>query len=203
MGILKMPNMSAPKILNIFSINILNILSIRQIAWTLALVVLVHPYVYATDFAKLNSKLRAKFTDIAIMSVDDAYQIIHQNKGGEADKFALILDARTAKEFAVSHIQGAMNTPDADAAINLLSNSGANKNARILIYCSLGYRSGDLVRKLKQQGYTGLINMEGSLFEWVEKDYPVYQAGTLVTKVHPYNLWWGKNLRQDYRSYSP
>ena len=115
----------------------------------------------------------------------------------------MVLDARTAKEFAVSHIQGAVNAPDVDSAIKLIGDSGIGKNDRVLIYCSLGYRSGNLIRELQQQGYTGLINMEGSLFEWVEKDYPVYQAGSPVTKVHPYNLWWGKNLRSDYRSYSP
>lgn len=173
-------------------------LSIRQIILAITLLVFTIPSVFATDFDKLNSKLRAKFTDIEIMSVDEAYQIIHLNNG---EDFDFIIDARATKEFAVSHIQGSMNAPKVEDALALLAT--VDQDSRILIYCSLGYRSGDLIRKLEQQGYSGLINMEGSLFEWVEKGYPVYQAGRLVTKVHPYNLWWGKYLRQDYRSYSP
>ncbi len=173
-------------------------LYIRQIICAIALLVCVHSSVFATDFDKLNIKLRAKFTDMEIMSVDDVHRIIHLGKGEEFD---FIIDARTAKEFAVSHIQGAINSPKTQDALALLTN--ADPASRILIYCSLGYRSGDLIRELQQQGYSGLINMEGSLFEWVEKDYPVFQGTRPVTKVHPYNFWWGRNLRQDYRSYSP
>ncbi len=179
---------------------------LRQFICAITLAVLLcsnvfAPKIFAADFDQLNSKLRAKYTDIDIIGVDEAYQIIHKDAAGE---FALIIDARTAKEFAVSHIQGAVNAANAqDAAALLTSLLGDDKSSRILVYCSLGYRSGDLVRKLQENGYTEIINMEGSLFEWVDKGYPVFQGELSVNKVHPYNRWWGRHLRADYRSYSP
>lgn len=152
----------------------------------------------AADFDKLNQKLRAKYTDIEIVTVEEVYQQLQTHQDS---KTVLILDARSEKEYQVSHIQGAQLTPDIKTARELLA--GESKDTMIVVYCSLGYRSGDLTRKLEEEGYTNVVNMEGSLFEWVEKDLPVFQDDEQVEKVHPYNVWWGRNLRADYHSYTP
>ena len=157
------------------------------------------PDIAAADFDKLNQKLRARYPDIQFITVDEVYQRIHRDDQKGDSSQPIILDARTAKEFAVSHIQNGQLTPDERTALNILA--GKDKDTEIIIYCSLGYRSGELARKLQQAGYTNVVNMEGSLFQWVDKDYPVFSGEAEVREAHPYNLWWGRNLREDYRSY--
>lgn len=110
----------------------------------------------------------------------------------------ILLDARTLPEFAVSHLESAqlIDSSSLDPAIlNTLP-----KDAPIVVYCSVGYRSAKLAQQLQQQGFTCVFNLEGSIFQWANEDRPVYQAGQLTSFVHPYNDTWGKLLNADHRA---
>jgi rhodanese-related sulfurtransferase len=48
-----------------------------------------------------------------------------------------------------------------------------NKNARILVYCKSGTRSGPACEFLVQKGYKRVYNMPGGIIEWVNAKYPV------------------------------
>jgi hypothetical protein len=54
----------------------------------------------------------------------------------------------------------------------------------------VGYRSARLAKKLQETGYSHVINLEGSIFEWYNHGYPVV-AREPVRRVHPYNRLWG------------
>ena len=150
----------------------------------------------AVDFTGIKKNLKNKYSEITMTDVSPLYDELSKNKTAY-----ILLDARTPKEYAVSHIYQAHNSPNIEEALEILQ--GQSKEAPIVVYCSLGYRSAELVIELQEKGYSNVQNLAGSLFEWVDKDYPVYQGTSEVKKVHPYNLWWGRHLRQDYRSYKP
>ena len=96
----------------------------------------------------------------------------------------VLLDVRTAAEFAVSRIAGAQRV-DPDAATVALP-----KDAAIVTYCSVGYRSAKFAQRLKAAGFTNVRNLEGSIFQWANEGRPL-DGGR---KVHPFNRKWGALL---------
>lgn len=68
----------------------------------------------------------------------------------------------------------------------------------IVVYCSVGYRSSILARKLQDKGFTNVYNLEGSIFKWANEGRPLVQGKVTVHKVHPYNAHWGHLLERKY-----
>ena len=103
----------------------------------------------------------------------------------------VILDAREPKEFEVSHIKNARNIgydkPDFDVL------SEVKKDAMIVVYCSIGYRSEKIGEKLEKQGFENVYNLYGSIFEWSNKGYILVGADEQQTRqIHTYNNRWAK-----------
>ena len=111
------------------------------------------------------------------------------------------LDVRTGEEYAVSHIDGAVLAPALDDAIMALGDTP--KDALIVAYCSVGWRSSALATQLKSAGYTNVVNLEGSIFEWANQGQPVVRKGIEVTDVHPFSYRWGRYLAPALRAKKP
>ncbi len=107
----------------------------------------------------------------------------------------LLLDARKAEEFAISHLRGAINAGDEQQVAQALKNYPPDKP--LVAYCSVGYRSSMLAEKLMQQGFTKVVNLEGSIFQWANEGRPVYKGETEVRQVHPFDPQWGKLLKPE------
>ena len=112
----------------------------------------------------------------------------------------IFLDAREPREFAVSHIAGAIPVGyDHFEIENLPVNF--SKNRRILVYCSVGYRSEKVTEKLQKAGFTNVSNLYGGIFEWVNQGLPVVNETGLTNDVHAYNYTWGVWLRKGRKVY--
>lgn len=108
----------------------------------------------------------------------------------------ILLDARTAREFNVSHLKTAQRIDPRSPNWTHLP-----KQFAIVVYCSVGYRSAKLVQQLQQHGFTDVRNLEGSLFQWANEGRSIYQPnGELARSVHPYNARWGKLLKPKLRA---
>ncbi len=69
------------------------------------------------------------------------------------------------------------------------------KDAEIVIYCSIGYRSEKIGERLKTAGFTKVRNLFGGIFAWANRGYPVKDpSGKTSRKVHGYDAKWGKLL---------
>ena len=108
----------------------------------------------------------------------------------------LFVDVRDEKEYSVSHLKRAKNWTSISDFQNV------PKDKRILLYCSVGYRSAKLVHALQRKGYTQVYNFKGSIFAWVNAGKPVYLFEEKTPFVHPYNDIWGQLLNAKYHSYS-
>lgn len=108
----------------------------------------------------------------------------------------VILDTRSAEEFAVSRIPNAIwvGYPDINKEfINTLS-----KDQAILVYCSVGYRSERVGEQLLEMGFTDVHNLYGGIFEWLNKGYGLMNSdGKWVDQVHGYAPSWGKWVEAD------
>ncbi len=120
---------------------------------------------------------------------------------GDPARSLVLLDAREPDEFAVSHLRGALRVTSPDHAEALLS--GAPKDATIVAYCSVGYRSAHLVAELRDRGRTDVRNLDGSIFRWANEDRPLFRGDIPVHHVHPFDDTWGVLLETDRRAYSP
>ncbi|MBW4490370.1 MAG: rhodanese-like domain-containing protein [Trichocoleus desertorum ATA4-8-CV12] len=110
----------------------------------------------------------------------------------------LLLDARTAAEYEVSHLKTAQRIDPATPDLTALSQ--INQNKPVVVYCSIGYRSAKVAAQLQQVGFTQVYDLEGSIFQWANEARPLFQAEQPTTKVHPYNAQWGLLLKPEYRA---
>jgi rhodanese-related sulfurtransferase len=108
----------------------------------------------------------------------------------------LVLDAREPKEYAVSHIPGAMHIGyDAFQASALDS---LDRNIPVVVYCSIGYRSEKIAKKLQKQGFSQVSNLYGSIFEWANRGYPLETGqGEGTKKLHTYSRLWSRWVKRD------
>lgn len=107
----------------------------------------------------------------------------------------VLLDAREAPEFAVSHLRGARLV--GYETFSLAAVHDVPKNAPIVVYCSVGARSEKIGAQLQQAGFTNVRNLYGGIFEWVNEGQPVVNAAQEPTnRVHAYSRTWGVWLRQ-------
>lgn len=75
----------------------------------------------------------------------------------------IIVDVRTAEEFASGHIQNAINIPV--ESISGDPKELSDKEAVILVYCRSGNRSEQASRKLVDLGYTQVYDF-GGIIDW-------------------------------------
>lgn len=142
----------------------------------------------APTWESLNSTIDAKFPKVNHMST----QTLRTLQGKEE---FLLIDVRPKKEYRVSHIPGAMNIDDPD-------DISADKNAKIILYCSVGYRSAKFAETLNKRGYNNTWNLRGSIFEWANRGYPLTDGERSVNHVHPYDKKWGVLLQPKLHRYS-
>lgn len=102
-----------------------------------------------------------------------------------------IFDTREPEEYEVSHIAGAKYLGYNKFDASLLGD--LPKDAKIVVYCSVGYRSEKIGKKLKKMGYTNVYNLYGSIFEWINRGYDVVDKnGEKTEKIHTYNKKWSQ-----------
>ncbi len=115
---------------------------------------------------------------------------------------AVILDAREISEFTVSHIKNAIHVGYNNFQLGSVQHKIPNKNAHIVVYCSLGIRSEDIAEKFKSAGYTNVSNLYDGIFEWKNNDFKVYNSEEQETdKIHVGHEFWGKWLRKGEKVY--
>ena len=146
----------------------------------------------ALTWAEVIRDIRDKYPDVIQLRTDELYSWL---TGPESESIILI-DARAKEEFHVSNITGAINIPyDKDSLKHFTC---INPDSPIVVYCSVGYRSSILARKLQNMGFTKVYNLEGSIFKWANEGRLLVQNKVTVRKVHPYNAHWGNLLEKKY-----
>ncbi len=149
-----------------------------------------------TDWEKTKSWVRSEFPQVEHLSAEELRLRI--DSGSRAP---VLLDVRTEKEYAVSHIPGAIRVDPEGELSDFLR--ALDRETPVVAYCSLGYRSSRLVERLRREGFADVKNLEGSIFEWANKGFPVERDSALVREVHPYDAEWGRLLDPALHAYEP
>ena len=155
-------------------------------------------YAETDPLADIKESIRDEFPQV--VQIDTASYLKEYRRSSE-EANTLILDVREAKEFDVSHIDGAVLATELEMALEALEN--LPKDTPIVAYCAVGYRSSKLAALLQKQGFSNVRNLEGSIFEWARKGYPLKNSYKETDKVHPYDWWWKRLVEPDLRAWKP
>lgn len=135
-------------------------------------------------FGQENIKKIAKKFTSAVISQDDATALINNDE-------AIILDARELNEYSVSHLKNAKHIGFNNFNIEKTKKLISNSNKKIIVYCSVGYRSGKITAKLRKEGVKA-FNLEGGIFDWVNQDRELYNNSGKTKQIHGYDKKWSR-----------
>jgi rhodanese-related sulfurtransferase len=147
-----------------------------------------------SDWDSVKATIRSEFPDVERISTDELKAQLDWPR-------PILLDVRTAGEYAVSHLPGAIRVEPAGSLPDQLR--ALDHDALVVAYCSVGYRSSRLVELMEKEGFSNVKNLEGSIFEWANKGYPLERDGKSVLEVHPYDEEWGRLLDPSLHAYRP
>ena len=98
----------------------------------------------------------------------------------EAGQAPLILDVRSAQEFAEGHIPGALNIPYREVPTRL-HELAVFQHRNIVVYCEVGVRAGIARIALEQAGFEHISMLEGHMQAWRQVGLPIDTALTITT----------------------
>ena len=116
----------------------------------------------------------------------------------EGGRSLTILDTRPTAEYRVAHLRGARQVEPDESNIEGLH---LEAEADIIVYCSVGWRSGAFADRLLSAGYGHVWNLEGGLFRWANEGREMFDAeGRRAMRAHPYDEIWGRLLHPSRRA---
>ncbi len=116
------------------------------------------------------------------------------------DATLVILDTRSLSEYQVSHITDARFVNYDTFDDNMVSD--LPKSSKVVVYCSVGYRSERVGERMKALGFEQVYNLYGGIFQWKNQGYTVVNRENQPTdSVHAYNKLWGKWLKKGIKVY--
>lgn len=146
-------------------------------------------------WSEVLSNIRGDFPGVKQLSTDSLVVWLQAEDVAQP----LLIDTREKAEYDVSHLDGALQLDPETEDFSSLDEVA--KDTPIVVYCSVGYRSSKIAKKLLTSGFTNVSNLEGSIFTWANDGHRVVKDGQPVSAVHPYNKVWGMLLKKELRSY--
>ncbi|MBF2709613.1 rhodanese-like domain-containing protein [Flavobacterium soyangense] len=114
----------------------------------------------------------------------------------------VLLDTREIKEFNVSHIKNSINIGYDKFDAQKVTSIVKDKNALIVVYCSIGVRSEKIGENLFKLGYKKVFNLYGGIFEWKNKGGIVVDNKNEITEnIHTFSKKWSIYLKKGNQIY--
>lgn len=143
-----------------------------------------------TRWSFLLKGLKRQFPKVETLSTNELAMWLNNTKRPNP----LLLDIREASEYKVSHLPGAIHLPPKADETRL--KALLKKQRPLVLYCSVGYRSSQMVERFKAlDPKVQIYNLEGSIFKWANEKRPMKHEGESTKEVHPYSRLWGSLLK--------
>lgn len=88
------------------------------------------------------------------------------------DTSLVILDVRTPEEFAAGHVPGAINIPYSHLPSRISEVADA-ADKDIVVYCAVGVRAEMGAERLRENGFTKLLHLDGDMKAWEAQKRPL------------------------------
>ena len=112
----------------------------------------------------LITEVRFRSRGFPDMGPQDAVRVINDG--------ALVLDVRSAEQFAAGHLLGAKNIP-AGELVETAGTLEKHQKKPIVVYCQTGMQSGQAAHTLKRAGFEQVVRLKGGLQSWLQEKLPV------------------------------
>ena len=122
---------------------------------------------YPTEYARLIAEAHTKVREITAPVLKKMFDDNTLN--------GIIVDVREDSEFVKSHITGSTHISKGQIEVKI-ERLIPNKEQKIYLYCSNGYRSLLAGVNLQKMGYSNIYSMTGGIKEgWIENGFPITQ----------------------------
>lgn len=152
-------------------------------------------YSQALKWTIVNFKIRHDFPNVRRIDSEQLSQWLGDRHRAQP----ILLDVSTKEEYDISHLHGAQHVEPGSNPTAIT----VPRDKPIVTYCSVGYRSAVFAKALQDAGFKDVQNLQGSIFDWANKGYPIEEHEYPVRKVHPYNDRWGSLLKKELRADVP
>lgn len=143
----------------------------------------------ADEAQGLRERVDRRMAHVPSITTDDLAGLMTKSK-------VLLLDVRTAEEFGLSHLPGAIRAETEASQREAIAK--ADPAAVVVLYCSVGWRSGLAVEKLASSSARRLYNLHRSIFDWANEGRPLTDGARQVQVVHPFDRTWGQLLEKRF-----
>lgn len=99
------------------------------------------------------------------------------------DSSEILVDARTAEEQEVSMIKGAITQKEFE------SRAEEFRSKKVVVYCTVGYRSGMYTKELREKGFDA-YNLRGGILLWTHHGGELIHNETKTNRIHVYGSMW-------------
>lgn len=142
-----------------------------------------------------KEKLESLYNNtVPLIDTEDLVEIM------QSDTPLVLLDIRSVEEYAVSHIQRAKYIDYDHFSEEMVKD--LPREAPVIVYCSVGYRSEKIGEKLQKMGFQNVRNLYGGIFQWKNDGFEVLNPeGKPTDSVHTYNKSWSKWLINGVKVY--
>lgn len=124
----------------------------------------------------LYKKYRRSFPNVPDVSAEE---LIAMRK----EKDVVLVDGREKKEQEVSMLPGAITSREFEENIEKY------RDKTIVVYCTIGSRSGHYARDLIEKGLIA-YNLRGSILAWIHAGQKLVSEGKETRRVHVYGRRW-------------
>ena len=110
--------------------------------------------------------------DVTIQNIDTNAA---QSLAAAQQQTAVILDVRTAEEYELSHIDGAVNIDISDTTFSEKV-AKLDRNKTYIVHCAANVPNGRTAKSLvimKDLGFDNLLNLEGGIVAWEQAGKPL------------------------------
>ena len=142
------------------------------------------------EWERVKKNIQSDYPTVSLITTEELHNLL----AGQEPVKPILLDIREPEEYAVSHLPGAYLATSEEEALGIIAKAG--KDRQIVLYCSVGYRSTVMAKKLQAKGFTKAYNLEGSIFKWANEGREIYRGDQRVNVVHPYNSRWRQLLEK-------
>jgi rhodanese-related sulfurtransferase len=138
------------------------------------------------DLEKIKAIVREAYPSVPQLSAQKLDELMQSSVS------LVLVDVRSPEEFDVSHLRSAINLQSVEQIAEVIKE---RRTSNTVLYCSVGFRSTRMAQVLSERGAAGVMNLEGSIFQWANQGRPIYRGEVTAQEVHPYGKRWAGLLK--------
>ncbi len=134
----------------------------------------------------LEAEMMSMYQEYRVEAYPEAPEIrVREIDSLRSDTNTVLIDVREKKEYEVSVIPGAITQKEFE------KRKDRYRNRRIIVYCTIGYRSGEYTEELVEEGFSA-YNLVGGVLAWAHegRTFTGLSSSNDTNRVHVYGKKW-------------